>query len=249
MEHHSNIVPWQLVCEQTGATLRVVPITDAGELDMAAYEAALGERTRFVSAIHVSNALGTVNPVERMVELAHARGRPGAARRRAGARAPARGRAGARLRVLRVLRPQDVRADRHRRALRQGVGPRAMPPYQGGGDMIASVTFEKTTYNTLPYKFEAGTPNIAGRRGLRGRRGLPRPVRHARGRGPRGRAARATRRRASGRWTALRVIGQAAQEGGRAIVRDWKASTRTMSARSSTARASPCAPGSTVRSR
>jgi cysteine desulfurase/selenocysteine lyase len=162
MEHHSNIVPWQLVCEQTGATLRVVPISDAGELDMAAYEAALGERTRFVSAIHVSNALGTINPVERMVELAHARGVPVLLD---GAQALAH-------------LPVDVQAldcefyafSAHKMYGPTGTGAlygkasvlEKMPPYQGGGDMIASVTFEKTTYNTLPYKFEAGTPNIAG---------------------------------------------------------------------------------------
>jgi cysteine desulfurase/selenocysteine lyase len=162
MEHHSNIVPWQLVCEQTGATLRVVPISDAGELDMAAYEAALGERTRFVSAIHVSNALGTINPVERMVELAHARGVPVLLD---GAQALAH-------------LPVDVQAldcefyafSAHKMYGPTGTGAlygkasvlESMPPYQGGGDMIASVTFEKTTYNTLPYKFEAGTPNIAG---------------------------------------------------------------------------------------
>jgi cysteine desulfurase / selenocysteine lyase len=162
MEHHSNIVPWQLVCEQTGARLRVVPITDAGELDMAAYEAALGDRARFVSVIHVSNALGTVNPVARMVELAHARGIPVLLD---GAQALAH-------------LPVDVQAldcefyafSAHKMYGPTGIGAlygkaallEAMPPYQGGGDMIASVSFEKTTYNTLPYKFEAGTPNIAG---------------------------------------------------------------------------------------
>jgi cysteine desulfurase/selenocysteine lyase len=162
MEHHSNIVPWQLACEQTGATLRVVPIDDAGELDMAAYEAALGDRTRLVSVIHVSNALGTINPVERMIELAHARGIPVLLD---GAQALAHV-------------PVDVQAldcefyafSAHKMYGPTGIGAlygkasvlERMPPYQGGGDMIASVTFEKTTYNTLPYKFEAGTPNIAG---------------------------------------------------------------------------------------
>ena len=162
MEHHSNIVPWQLVCEQTGAKLRVVPFSDEGELDMAAYEAALGERTKLVSAIHVSNALGTINPVERMVELAHARGIPVLLD---GAQATAH-------------LPVDVQAldcefyafSAHKMYGPTGIGAlygrasvlEQMPPYQGGGDMIASVSFEKTTYNTLPYKFEAGTPNIAG---------------------------------------------------------------------------------------
>ncbi len=162
MEHHSNIVPWQLVCEQTGASLRVVPITDDGELDVAAYEAALGPRTKLVAAIHVSNALGTVNPVARMVEAAHARGVPILLD---GAQA-----------VAHV--PVDVQAlgcdfyacSAHKMYGPTGIGAlygraallERMPPWQGGGDMIADVTFEKTSYNVLPYKFEAGTPNIAG---------------------------------------------------------------------------------------
>jgi cysteine desulfurase / selenocysteine lyase len=162
MEHHSNIVPWQLACEATGARLRVVPITDEGELDLEAYEAALGDRTRLVAVIHVSNALGTVNPVARMTALARARGIPVLVD---GAQA-----------VPHL--PVDVQAlgcdfytfSAHKMYGPTGVGALygraalldAMPPYQGGGDMIASVTFEKTTYNTLPYKFEAGTPNIAG---------------------------------------------------------------------------------------
>ncbi len=162
MEHHSNIVPWQLVCEQTGASLRVVPITDDGELDVAAYEAALGPRTKLVAAIHVSNALGTVNPVARMVEAAHARGVPILLD---GAQAVAH-------------MPVDVQAlgcdfyacSAHKMYGPTGIGAlygraallERMPPWQGGGDMIADVTFEKTSYNVLPYKFEAGTPNIAG---------------------------------------------------------------------------------------
>ena len=162
MEHHSNIVPWQLACEQTGACLRVVPITDEGELDLAAYEAAFGPRTRLVAAIHVSNALGTVNPVARMVEIAHARGVHVLLD---GAQA-----------VPHVA--VDVRAldcdfyvfSAHKMYGPTGIGAlygraallERMPPWQGGGDMIANVTFEKTDYNVLPYKFEAGTPNIAG---------------------------------------------------------------------------------------
>jgi cysteine desulfurase / selenocysteine lyase len=162
MEHHSNIVPWQIACEQTGARLRVVPITDEGELDLDAYEAALGERTRLVAMIHVSNAIGTVNPVGRLTALAHARGIPVLLD---GAQA-----------VPHL--PVDVQAlgcdfyafSAHKMYGPTGIGALygraalldAMPPYQGGGDMIASVTFEKTTYNMLPYKFEAGTPNIAG---------------------------------------------------------------------------------------
>lgn len=162
LEHHSNIVPWQIVCEQTGARLRVVPIDEAGEVHLEAFEDALGERTRFVSIIHVSNALGTVNPVREMIALAHRRGVPVLVD---GAQA-----------VPHL--PVDVQAldcdfyafSAHKMYGPTGIGAlygraallEAMPPWQGGGDMIASVTFEKTTYNTLPYKFEAGTPNIAG---------------------------------------------------------------------------------------
>ncbi len=162
MEHHSNIVPWQIVCEQTGARLRVVPIDDRGDLEAGAFEAMLSERTRFVSLVHVSNALGTVNPVERLVALANARGVPvlldGAQAvphlsvdvRRLGCDFYA-------CSAHKMYGPTGIGALYGRAALLD-----AMPPYQGGGDMIASVTFEKTTYNTLPYKFEAGTPNIAG---------------------------------------------------------------------------------------
>jgi cysteine desulfurase/selenocysteine lyase len=162
LEHHSNIVPWQMVCEQTGARLRVVPVDDAGEVSLEAFEEALGERTRFVSIIHVSNAIGTVNPVREMIALAHRRGVPVLVD---GAQA-----------VPHL--PVDVQAlgcdfyafSAHKMYGPTGIGAlygraellEAMPPWQGGGDMIASVTFEKTTYNTLPYKFEAGTPNIAG---------------------------------------------------------------------------------------
>lgn len=162
LEHHSNIVPWQIVCEQTGARLRVVPIDQAGEVRLEAFEAALGDRTRFVSIIHVSNALGTVNPVREMIALAHRRGVPVLVD---GAQA-----------VPHL--PVDVQAldcdfyafSAHKMYGPTGIGAlygraallEAMPPWQGGGDMIASVAFEKTTYNTPPYKFEAGTPNIAG---------------------------------------------------------------------------------------
>jgi cysteine desulfurase/selenocysteine lyase len=162
MEHHSNIVPWQIACEQTGARLRPVPITDAGELDLDAYARALEGPARIAAIIHVSNALGTVNPVAQMIAMAHARGVPVLVD---GAQA-----------VPHL--PVDVQAldcefyacSAHKMYGPTGIGAlygkaallEAMPPYQGGGDMIASVTFEKTTYNTLPYKFEAGTPNIAG---------------------------------------------------------------------------------------
>ena len=166
MEHHSNIVPWQIVCEQTGAVLRVVPINDAGELVLEEYERLLGPRTRFVAMVHVSNALGTVTPVKRIVELAHSRGVPVLLD---GAQAAPR-------------LPVDVRAldcdfyafSGHKAFGPTGIGVlygkapllEAMPPYQGGGDMILSVTFEKTLYNVVPFKFEAGTPHIAGGIGL-----------------------------------------------------------------------------------
>jgi cysteine desulfurase/selenocysteine lyase len=162
MEHHSNIVPWQLVCEQTGARVRAVPITDAGEVDLGAFEAALDGPVKFASFIHVSNALGTVNPVARMTAMAHARGIPVLVD---GAQA-----------VPHVeVDVQAIGCDFYAFSAHKMYGPTGigalygraallerMPPYQGGGDMIASVTFERTTYNTLPYKFEAGTPNIAG---------------------------------------------------------------------------------------
>ncbi|MDP7692765.1 MAG: SufS family cysteine desulfurase, partial [Vicinamibacterales bacterium] len=166
MEHHSNIVPWQIVCEQTGAVLRVAPIDERGELVLDEYESLLTDRTRIVAASHVSNALGTINPVERMVELAHG---AGAIVLLDGAQAVAHS-------------PVDVQAlgcdayvlSGHKMFGPTGVGVlygktsllEQMPPYQTGGDMIKSVSFETTTYNDLPYRFEAGTPNIAGVVGL-----------------------------------------------------------------------------------
>ena len=162
MEHHSNIVPWQLVCEQTGATLRVIPIDDRGELRMDEFRRLLSDRTKLVAIIHVSNSLGTINPVEEIVEAAH----------RVGALALVDGAQAAPHLVVDV---QALDADFYTFSGHKMCGPtgtgvlygktallEAMPPYQGGGDMIASVTFEKTTYNSLPHKFEAGTPNIAG---------------------------------------------------------------------------------------
>src|SRR5262249_25370888 len=155
---HSNIVPWQLLCEQTGAILRVVPINDAGEFLFEEYEKLLSPRTRIVSVVHLSNSLGTINPVRRIIEAAH---RVNAVVVIDGAQAVAR-------------LPVDVRArdcdfyalSGHKLYGPTGIGVlygkaallEAMPPYQGGGDMIRSVTFEKTTYNVLPHKFEAGTP-------------------------------------------------------------------------------------------
>jgi cysteine desulfurase/selenocysteine lyase len=162
LEHHSNIVPWQMLRDQTGAALRVAPIDDRGEIMIDELERLLTPRTKIVAVGHVSNALGTVNPVRRIVELAHARGVPVLVD---GAQAVPH-------------MPVDVQAldcdfyafSGHKMFGPSGIGVlygkaallEAMPPYHGGGDMILSVTFEKTTYNVPPYKFEAGTPNIAG---------------------------------------------------------------------------------------
>jgi cysteine desulfurase / selenocysteine lyase len=166
MEHHSNIVPWQILCQQIGATLRIIPVNDSGELELELYEALLNERTRLVAVTHVSNALGTINPVKSIIDLAHQYGVPVLLD---GAQA-----------VAHV--PVDVQAldcdfyafSAHKLYGPTGVGVlygkvallEGMPVYQGGGDMIRSVSFEETTYNILPYKFEAGTPNIAGVIGL-----------------------------------------------------------------------------------
>jgi cysteine desulfurase/selenocysteine lyase len=166
MEHHSNIVPWQLICEEKGARLRVIPITDEGELRLDLVDGLLSDRTRLVAVVHVSNALGTVNPIRAIVEKAHARGVPVLVD---GAQAVAH-------------LPVDVQAlgcdfyalSGHKLFGPTGIGVlwgrlpllEEMPPYQGGGDMISSVTFKKTTYNVVPNKFEAGTPNIAGSVGL-----------------------------------------------------------------------------------
>ena len=166
MEHHSNIVPWQILCEQTGAVLRVVPINDAGELLVGEYEKLLTPRTRLVSVVHVSNSLGTINPVREVIHLAH----------RQGARVLIDGaQAAPHLRMdVRDLDCDFYAFSGHKVFGPTGIGVlygkaellEAMPPYQGGGDMIKSVTFEKTLYNDLPYKFEAGTPHIAGVIGL-----------------------------------------------------------------------------------
>ena len=166
MEHHSNIVPWQLLCEQTGAVIKVAPINDRGELEMDAFNALLGPRTRLVAVAHVSNALGTVNPVATIIERAHA---VGALVLVDGAQAVAH-------------QPVDVQAlgcdfyafSAHKLYGPTGIGAlyarydvlRAMPPWQGGGDMIRTVSFERSTWAEAPQRFEAGTPNIAGAIGL-----------------------------------------------------------------------------------
>jgi len=166
MEHHSNIVPWQMLVEEKDAKLRVIPMNDRGELLLEEYEKLLGPRTRLVAFTHVSNALGTINPARQMVEMAH----------RAGALALVDG---AQAVPHMKVDVQALDADFYAFSGHKLIGPTgigflygksklldAMPPYQGGGDMIRTVTFEKTTYNDLPYKFEAGTPNIAGGIGL-----------------------------------------------------------------------------------
>jgi cysteine desulfurase / selenocysteine lyase len=166
MEHHSNIVPWQLICEQTGARLRVAPIFDDGSLDIAAFESMLGPRTKIVAFTHVSNALGTINPVVALTAAAH---RAGAVVLVDGAQAVPH------MRVdVRALGCDFYAFSGHKMFGPTGIGVlygkrsilASMPPYQGGGDMILTVTFERSTYNALPYRFEAGTPNITGAVGL-----------------------------------------------------------------------------------
>lgn len=162
MEHHSNIVPWQMLCEKTGALLKVIPMTQEGTLDMDAYDTLLNKNTKLVFVNHVSNALGTVNPIEEIIGKAHA--------------------FGAKVLIDGAQAAPHIKADvqaldidfyvtsAHKLCGPTGVGMlygkedllNALPPYQGGGEMIAEVTFEKTTYADLPHKFEAGTPNIAG---------------------------------------------------------------------------------------
>jgi cysteine desulfurase/selenocysteine lyase len=166
MEHHSNIVPWQLLCEQTGATLRAAPISDEGELDVDAFERLLGDRTRLVAVVHLSNALGTINPIKRLVALAHARGIPVLVD---GAQSAPHLQVDVRdldcdffaFSGHKIFGPTGVGVLYGREALLEG-----MPPYQGGGDMIATVTLQRSTWAPLPAKFEAGTPMIAQVLGL-----------------------------------------------------------------------------------
>ena len=166
MEHHSNIVPWQMLAEEKGATIRVVPINDAGELVIDDYEKLFNQRTKFVSVMHVSNALGTINPVRQMIAFAHARGVPVLVD-------------GAQAAPHMPVDVQHLDCDFYAFSGHKLCGPTGigilygkaallerMQPFKGGGDMILSVTFEKTTYNTIPHKFEAGTPPIAAAIGL-----------------------------------------------------------------------------------
>ena len=166
LEHHSNIVPWQMLCEEKGARLRSVPINDDGEVILEELERLLTPRTRILGMAHVSNALGTINPVAQIIEMAHARGVPVLLD-------------GAQAAPHVAVDVQSLGCDFYAFSGHKIYGPSGigvlygkaslleeMPPYQGGGDMILSVSFEKTTYNELPYKFEAGTPNIAGVVGL-----------------------------------------------------------------------------------
>ena len=166
LEHHSNIVPWQMLAEERGAKIRVVPINDTGELQLDAYMNLFNEHTKFVSLIHVSNALGTINPIKKMIAYAHSRGVPVLVD-------------GAQAVPHMKVDVQDLDCDFYACSGHKLCGPTGigilygkaallerMQPFKGGGDMILSVTFEKTTYNTIPYKFEAGTPPIAAAIGL-----------------------------------------------------------------------------------
>jgi cysteine desulfurase/selenocysteine lyase len=166
MEHHSNIVPWQILCEEKGAQLKVIPMNDAGELLIDEYEKLLSPRTKLVSIVHQSNSLGTINPAKQMIEMAHSRGVPVLLD-------------GAQSISHMTVDVQELGCDffafsGHKLYGPTGIGAlygraellEAMPPYQAGGEMISSVTFEKTSYAGLPNKFEAGTPNIAGSIGL-----------------------------------------------------------------------------------
>jgi cysteine desulfurase/selenocysteine lyase len=161
MEHHSNIVPWQMLCQQTGAVLKVAPIDHSGDLIMECYENLLSDRTKLVAVAHMSNALGTINPVESVIALAHSRGIPVLLD-------------GAQAAPHMAVDVQALDCDFYAFSGHKLYGPSgigvlygkehlldAMPPYQGGGDMIRLVSFDRTEYNSLPYKFEAGTPSIA----------------------------------------------------------------------------------------
>ncbi|WP_370292244.1 SufS family cysteine desulfurase [Thalassolituus sp.] len=166
MEHHSNIVPWQMLCQQTGAALRPIPVKDTGELDMEAFASMLSDKVKFVSVVHVSNALGTINPVADIIKMAH---EVGAKVLIDGAQAVSHWNVD-----VQALDADFYAFSGHKLFGPTGIGVlygkeellNAMPPYQGGGEMIEHCSFDGTTYNVLPYKFEAGTPNIAGAIGL-----------------------------------------------------------------------------------
>lgn len=166
MEHHSNIVPWQMVCEEKGASLKVIPMNAEGELDMAAYAELLTDKTKIVAVVHISNSLGTINPIKEIIRLAHNKNIPVLVD-------------GAQAIHHAKVDVQELDVDFYAFSGHKMYGPtgigvlygkeellNVMPPYQGGGDMIKTVTFEKTVFNDLPHKFEAGTPNIAGVIGL-----------------------------------------------------------------------------------
>jgi cysteine desulfurase/selenocysteine lyase len=162
MEHHSNIVPWQMLCEEKGAKLKVIPIDDKGEIIFEEFEKLISTKTKLVTIVHISNSLGTINPVKQIIETAHSYGIPVLVDGAQGVQ---------HLKVdVKELDCDFYVFSGHKLYGPTGIGIlygkqkilEQMPPYQGGGDMIASVTFEKTTYNSLPYKFEAGTPNIVG---------------------------------------------------------------------------------------
>lgn len=166
MEHHSNIVPWQLLCEQTGAILKVLPFNDDGELQIELLDDLITDKTQFMSVVHASNSLGTINPIKQIIKIAHARNVPVLVD-------------GAQATAHLKIDVQDLDCDFYTVSGHKMYGPtgigilygkmehlEAMPPYHGGGEMISHVTFEKTIYNAVPAKFEAGTPNIAGAIGL-----------------------------------------------------------------------------------
>jgi len=166
LEHHSNIVPWQILCQQQGARLRIIPVNDAGELLLDEFEKLLGPKTRLVAIAHISNALGTINPLRKMIEMAHRFNVPVLVD-------------GAQAAPHLAVDVQALDCDFYTFSGHKIYGPtgigvlygkrellESMPPWQGGGDMISSVTFEKTLYNKLPYKFEAGTPHVEGVIGL-----------------------------------------------------------------------------------
>ena len=166
MEHHSNIVPWQMACERKGASLKIIPVTDIGELDIEAYKNLFSDRTRIVAVTHVSNVLGTINPVKEIVQIAHSHGVPILLD-------------GAQAVQHEPVNVADLDCDFYAFSGHKIYGPTGigvlygkeewlerLPPYQGGGDMIDQVTFEKTTYNVLPFKFEAGTTNFIGAIGM-----------------------------------------------------------------------------------